>query len=162
LEDFVGEYTEQIEKLTKENEHLKDQIVRKTAEMDNILKRSIKEKNDLIVYANMGLLTKFLPLMDDFAKAIDAGSKNQDYESLFTGIQMIYKKAEKTFEEAGVKKIEIEPGTKFNVELHEAIMQMPSENIEEGNILQVAQDGFMLRDRVLRHAKVIISSGKAE
>lgn len=162
FEDFVSEYTEQIEKLTKENEQLKDQMIRKTAEMDNILKRSIKEKNELIEYGNMMLLNKFLPLMDDFTKAIEVGSKNQDYEALFTGIQMIFKKAEKTFEEAGVKKMEIEPGTKFDVHLHEALLQMPSEEIEEGCIVQIAQDGFMLRDRVLRHAKVVTSAGKAE
>jgi len=155
----IEEGVDELEKLKKENEMLKDLLARKSAELDNFIKRTLKEKNELIDYANQSLLLKFLPLLDDFAKALEAGKKGSDCASLLKGIEMIYDKAIKTFSEAGVKRMEINPGDDFNVELHEALMQMPSEEYAEGKIVQVAEDGYLLKDRVLRHAKVLISSG---
>ena len=156
----ASEGTNDISKLEKEVERFKELAARKTAELDNMMKRTLKEKNDLIEFGNAGLFNRLLPLMDDFSKAIATAKDSKDYDSLLKGFEMIFQKAQKTFEEAGVKKMEINPGDEFDVEYHEALMQIPDENIEEGKIAQVAQDGYMLKDRVLRHAKVVTSSGK--
>jgi molecular chaperone GrpE len=148
--------------LEKEKEELKEQVMRKTAEIDNMRRRSLREKNDLIEYANEGIFQKLIPLIDDFTKAIESGQKSEDYNSLLQGIELIYQKTMKTFSDAGVKKMVINTGDKFDVDFHEALLQMPSKEINEGGILQVAQDGYMLYDKVLRHAKVITSAGSQD
>jgi len=157
IEEKVKKSEQEILKM--ENEKLKDLLARKSAELDNFIKRTVKEKNDLIEYANESLLKRFLPLLDDFKKALDAAKNSKDYDSLLKGIEMIYEKTLKTFKDTGVKKIEINPGDDFDVNLHEALMQMPSDKFDEGKIVQIAEDGYMLKDKVLRHAKVITSSG---
>lgn len=153
---------DKLSDLEKERDDLKEQVLRIAAELDNMRRRSLKEKNELIDYANHRLLNNLLPIIDDFDKALASAGKNNDCNSLLQGIELIYNKAVKTFEQEGVKKMEIKPGDKFNVDLHEAMLSMPSQDIESDDIIEVVQDGYMLRDKVLRHAKVITSSGKPE
>ncbi len=169
-EQEVQEKAETVEKteesiiatLEKERNLLKDNLLRTTAELENMRRRVLKEKNELIQYANHSLLQKLLPLMDDFENAIKSGKSSDDYQSLMQGIELIYNKAVKIFEESGVKKLEIKEGDPFNVDYHEAILKMPSESIEEDGIINVAENGYMYHDKVLRHAKVITSAGKQD
>ncbi len=158
----IEELKSKIKSLENEKEELKDQVMRKTAEMDNMRRRSLKEKNELIDYANQGLLLKLLPLLDDFTKAIESGKSNHDYESVMQGIEMIYQKMQKVFEESGVKQMEDANGKPFDVDYHEAMMLMPSDDVDEGDVIQVIEPGYMFYDKVLRHAKVITSSGKTQ
>ena len=151
-----------IASLEKERDELKDAVLRKTAELENMRRRVLKEKNELIQYANQSLFQKLLPLMDDFENAIKSGKTSQDFNSLMQGIEMIYNKAVKIFEESGVKKLDIKEGEPFNVEYHEAILKMPSENFEEDAIISVAENGYIYHDKILRHAKVITSAGKSQ
>jgi molecular chaperone GrpE len=160
FENKESELIEKIAVLEKEKEELKEQSLRKTAELDNMRRRSLKEKNEMIDYANQSLLQKMLPLVDDFSKALISGKSSQDHNSLLQGIDMIYQKLIKTFADSGVKKMEIKTGDLFDVNFHEALLQMPAPDIAEGCIVQVAQDGYMLLDKVLRHAKVVTSSGQ--
>ena len=148
--------------LEKERDDLKEKVLRIAAELDNMRRRSLKEKNELIDYANQRLLNNLLPLIDDFDKAIAACKQNTDCDSLLQGLELIYSKTVKTFEQEGVKKMEINTGNKFNVDFHEALLSMPSQDFENDAIIEVVQDGYMLRDKVLRHAKVITSSGQTE
>lgn len=150
-----------IQEIEKKIEEYKEQALRKAAELENIRRRSMREKQDLIEFANEGLLRKMLELMDDINSAIEAGKKTEDAKSLLTGVEMIQQKARKLFEENGVKKMEISVGDEFDVEFHEAMMHIPSE-IDEGHIVQVLQPGYMMHDRVLRHARVITSAGKQQ
>ncbi|MFA6570587.1 MAG: nucleotide exchange factor GrpE [Bacteroidota bacterium] len=156
--------TENIEKiltqLEKERDEFRDKALRITAEMENFRKRTLKEKQDLVEYANEHLLLKFLPLLDDMFAALDAGKQKTDYESLITGFELIMQKTLKMFENAGVKPMEDAVGKPFDVNLQEAIMHIPSE-LPEGCVVQVVQPGFMIRDKVLRHAKVITSAGQS-
>lgn len=141
---------------------LKEQILRKTAEIENMRRRVLKEKNELIEYSNNILFSKLLPIIDDFEKAINAGKaivNNDNNKSFLHGFELIYNKLKKIFNESGVKKMDINPGDDFNVDYHEALLQMPSDDFEEGKIIEVAEDGYLFNDRVLRHAKVITSSG---
>jgi|YNPMSStandDraft_1061717.scaffolds.fasta_scaffold00310_2 molecular chaperone GrpE len=149
----------EIEELKKERDFLKDQLVRKVAEIENQRKRHLKEKQELIEYANEQLLSKMIELLDYFEQAVDASNKTTDIESLRTGLEMLYQKAVKLFEEHGVKKMDDPTGKPFDVNLHDAIMAMNSD-LEEGTVLQVAQPGYYLKDKVLRHAKVITSNGQ--
>ena len=150
---------EMLQKLTSEKNELKEQLLRQMAELDNFRRRTIKEKEELREYANHNLLLKFLPILDDLHAALEAGSKNSgDAESFKKGVEMIVHKADKIFEEAGVKPIEEGVGQSFNVELHEALAQAPSE-LPEGQIIQEVQRGYFFKDKVLRHTKVITSAG---
>jgi molecular chaperone GrpE len=152
-----------VEKSTEEGiAELKEQILRKTAEIENMRRRVLKEKNELIEYSNQILFSKLLPIIDDFEKAINAGNatvNNDNNKSFLHGFELIYNKLKKIFNESGVKKMEINPGDDFNVDYHEAILQMPSDDFEEGKIIEVAENGYLFNDRVLRHAKIITSSG---
>lgn len=148
-----------IARLTKERDDLREQLVRQVAELDNYRRRSLKEKDELREYANQHLLLKMLPIIDDLHAALDVATKStHDAAGFQKGVEMIYHKAVKIFEEAGVRIIEDAIGQPFNVEVHEALAQLPSD-MPEGHVSQLVQRGYYLRDKVLRHAKVITSAG---
>ena len=148
-----------IEELKQENTALKDKLIRKTAELDNVIKRCEKEKLDMISYANEKLLLKLLDLVDDMDKAVEAGKESHNPDTILTGVEMIYEKAKKLLEDEGVKAIESHVGKPFDVNFHDAMVSMPSEH-PEGTVVQEIQKGYTLRDKVLRHSKVITSSGE--
>jgi molecular chaperone GrpE len=150
---------DRIQQLEKESEDYKEQLMRKAAEFENFRRRSIREKQDMIDYANERLLFNMLPLLDDMEKAIDSGKISADKDSLLTGLEMIMQKANKIFDESGVKQIDSFVGKPFDVNYHEALMQIPSE-FPEGYVVQEVQKGYMIRDKVLRHSKVITSAGE--
>ncbi len=158
--DIINELTSRIEKAEKERDEVKDQLMRSYAELENFRRRSLKEKQELIDFANERLLFKMLATLDDIGNAIDAGKKTDDYEALLKGIELIQQKALRLFEEAGVKPMEDSTGKPFDFNLHEAIMMMPSEEIEAEHIINEVQKGYTIHDKVLRHAKVVTSSGK--
>jgi molecular chaperone GrpE len=143
----------------REREELKDQLKRVAAELDNVRRRSIREKREIIDYANERLLFNLLPLLDDMEAALEAGKQKPDYDSLLKGIEMIYMKAKKLFEDAGVKPMEDPVGKPFDVNYHEAVMQMSSE-FPVDTIVNIAQPGYLIHDKVLRHARVVTSSGE--
>ena len=100
-----------------------------------------------------------MEILDDIGAAVSSGKSSKDFDSLLSGVEMIYKKAIKIFEEAGVKPMDDPAGKEFDVDFHEALMSAPSEETPEGSVLQTIQKGYMYRDKVLRHAKVIASAG---
>jgi molecular chaperone GrpE len=153
---------DQMNELGKERDELKDALVRKVAELENLRKRSIREKQEMIEYANERLLFRFLELLDDMSNAVDAGKKSDDYATLLQGLEMIHSKAVKFFEDNGVKRMEDAVGKEFNVDYHEAMMHTPHPEIGEGCVVQVIQPGYMMHEKVLRHARVITSAGKPQ
>ncbi len=160
-DNIYEELFEKIKQLEAERDDLKDQLIRKAAEFENLRRRTIKEKQELIDYANEKLITNLLPLLDDFSKALDAANSNSDNESLRQGIEMIYQNTKKVLSEVGLKQMESSIGKAFNVDFHDALMSMPSE-FPEGYVVQEFQPGYMLKDKVIRHAKVVISSGEPQ
>ena len=149
-----------IDDLENQVESLKDQLLRKTAEMENLRRRTQKEKEELVKYANERLIMNLLDIPDDLTNALQAAKQeNSDKESVVQGIEMIYNKAFRLFENAGLKPLQTD---EFDVELHEALMQQPSDEIPEGCIIAIVQPGYILNDKVIRHAKVVTSSGSAE
>lgn len=160
-DNIYEELYEKIKQLEAERDELKDQLIRKAAEFENLKRRTIKEKQELIDFANERLILNLLPLLDDFSKALDAANSNSDYNSLHQGIEMIYQNAKKVLSEAGLTQMESSIGKPFNVDFHDALMSMPSE-LPEGYVVQEYQPGYMLKDKVIRHAKVVISSGEPQ
>lgn len=147
-----------IERLLAEVEEWKDLAHRRSAEIANIQRRTQQERQDLMAYASEHMITKMLPVLDDLHAAVDAARKSSESSALKTGIEMIYGKALKIFEDAGVIHIEAGPGELFNVEFHEALMHTPSDQ-PEGHVVQNVQRGYLLHEKVIRHAKVITSAG---
>ncbi|MFP4368546.1 MAG: nucleotide exchange factor GrpE [Candidatus Kapaibacterium sp.] len=156
-----AELEERVQRLEQEKEDLKDQLIRKAAELENIRRRSLKEKQEMMEYGNEKLLMKMLELLDDINNALEAGRKGKDYDALLQGVELINNKAKKLFEDSGVKPMEDPAGKPFDVDYHEAMMHIPSE-VPEGHVVQEVQKGYMIKDKVLRHAKVITSAGKPE
>jgi molecular chaperone GrpE len=150
-----------IDSLQKENAELKDKLIRKTAELDNVIKRCEKEKLNMIDYANEKLIIKLLELVDDLDNAVESGKKSHDPETILTGVEMIHQKAMKLLEDEGVKPLDSAEGKPFDVNLHDAMVSMPSEQ-PEGTVIQEIQKGYTLRDKVIRHSKVVTSSGEAD
>jgi molecular chaperone GrpE len=160
-DNIYEELFERIKQLEEERDDLKDQLIRKAAEFENLKRRTIKEKQELIDFANERLISNLLPLLDDFSKALDAANSNSDYNSLRQGIEMIYQNAKKVLSETGLTQMESSVGKPFNVDFHDALMSMPSE-LPEGYVIQEYQPGYKLKDKVIRHAKVVISSGEPQ
>ena len=136
------------------NRHL-----RLMAEFDNFRRRSAKEQLDLIETANGKLLEKLSEVQDNFERAFAAENKAQDLEAFEKGMQMIYNQFAKVLTDAGLEQID-PTGNEFDPNLHEALMQQPSETIPEGHVVTVFQKGYKLKNKILKTAKVIVSSGK--
>ncbi|MBM4150198.1 MAG: nucleotide exchange factor GrpE [Ignavibacteria bacterium] len=151
-----------MESIILERDDFRDQLLRKSAEFENYRRRTMKEKQDLIDFANEHLILKMLPFVDDLHTALEAAKQSTDPEGFLKGVEMIYAKAIKIFEEAGVSPIEIAPGDPFNVEVHEALAHMPSHDAPEGHILHEIQRGYTLREKVIRHTKVVTSAGSPD
>ena len=136
------------------NRHL-----RLMAEFENFRRRSAKEQLDLIETANGKLLEKLSEVQDNFERAFAAENKAQDLEAFEKGMQMIYNQFAKVLTDAGLEQID-PTGKEFDPNLHEALMQQPSETIPEGHVVTVFQKGYKLKNKILKTAKVIVSSGK--
>ena len=136
------------------NRHL-----RLMAEFDNFRRRSAKEQLELIETANGKLLEKLSEVQDNFERAFAAENKAQDLEAFEKGMQMIYNQFAKVLTDAGLEQID-PTGNEFDPNLHEALMQQPSETIPEGHVVTVFQKGYKLKNKILKTAKVIVSSGK--
>lgn len=143
-----------VEKLKQENEKLKDQLLRQMAEFDNYKKRTLKEKAELILNGGERTVVAILPVLDDFERAL--ADKSEDPKAIKEGVQMIYHKFIKSLETLGVKKIETE-GKDFDVDFHEAVAMVPGMGDDKkGKVIDCMQTGYMMNERVIRHAKVAV------
>lgn len=158
LRKELEELKSRVQQLEKEKSELYDQLLRKAAEFENFRRRTQKEKEELIKFGNEKLLFEFLSLLDDLGNAVNSAKNNSDFSSLASGLELILNKAKKLFEQAGVTEIENPVGKPFDVDYHEALMTVPSE-LPEGYVVQELQKGYKFFEKVLRHTKVITSSG---
>lgn len=152
---------EKIAALEKENADLKDQLLRRAADFDNYRKRMMKEKQDTYDYANAGLLADLLDSLDNFDRTIDAAKDAKDAKSIADGIKMINKGLVKMLEDkyglVGYGK----EGDEFNPDEHEAIGRMEDEKAKKETLAQVYLKGYKLKEKVIRHAKVMVCIPKA-
>ena len=137
-----------------------DKYVRLYAEFDNFRRRTSQEKVAMRDVANEAVIRSFLPILDDFERALaTTAAGNTSADAIQEGIQLIYDKCRRWLQQAAVTSMEIDVGADFDAELHEAIMQTPVEDKAlQGKVIEVVEKGYHLRDKVLRVAKVIIGS----
>ncbi len=136
-----------------------DRNLRLMAEFENFRRRNAKEQLELIETANGKLLEKFSEVQDNFERAFAAENKAKNLEAFEKGMQMIYNQFAKVLTDAGLEQID-PTGKEFDPNLHEALMQQPSDTIPEGHVVTVFQKGYKLKNKILKTAKVIVSSGK--
>ena len=145
---------EQLEAAKKEVEQYKDEYLRAVAEFDNYRKRTLKEKAELLLNGSEKAVCAFLPILDDFERAI--ADKTEDVNAIKEGVQIIFNKFNKPLESLGVRKIETE-GKDFDVDFHEAVAMVPGMGDDKkGKVIDCVQTGYQLNDKVIRHAKVAV------
>ncbi|WP_305300611.1 nucleotide exchange factor GrpE [Muribaculum intestinale] len=126
------------------------------ADFDNFRKRMMREKSELLKNAGEKVLAGLLPIVDDFERGLAAAAAAKDADAVLQGMDLIYQKLVKYLESQGVKAME-STGADFDPELHEAIASIPAPSPElKGKVLDTTQKGYMLNDKVLRHAKVAV------
>ncbi len=150
LENQLVDLQAQVEKEKKEYLFL-------AAEFDNYRKRTLKEKAQIIKNGGENVLKGLLPIVDDFERGLKAAESDSDAKSVLEGMTLIYNKLIKYLESMGVKEMN-STGEPFNSDLHEAIAQVPAPSEDmKGKVLDTVQKGYMLNDKVLRHAKVAVA-----
>jgi len=148
----------ETDKLQRELDDYKDRLVRKIAEFDNYKKRTENEQSNLIRYSGESFVKRILPFVDDFERVVKyINSENVELSSVKEGINLVHDKLFKLFDEQGINKIEA-VGKPFDVHYHEAIMQRSENGVEPLTVLEEIETGYIYKDRVLRHSKVIVSS----
>ena len=138
-------------------EEQKDKYLRLSAEFDNYRKRTLKEKAELIKNGAEKTMIAILPVLDDFERALKNMEASEEAQAMKEGVELIFSKFQKALAQEGLQKIETE-GREFDVDFHEAIalIPAPSEDLK-GKILDCVQTGYMLNDKVIRHAKVAVA-----
>lgn len=135
---------------------LQDKYLRLSAEFDNYRKRTLKEKMDISKYAGEDILTMILPFMDDFERALKAMEESTDCKSIREGIDLIYGKFSEFLKQQGVREIEA-MNIPFNVDLHDAVAKVPvPEEENKGKVVDVVLKGYYLKDKIIRHSKVVV------
>lgn len=147
--------TNEATKALAELEAAKDKYIRLYSEFENFRRRTAKEKLEMSLAANEQVIKSLLPVVDDFERA-EKAIQNKDNKDI-EGYVLIHNKFKKVLEQFGVKTMDIGSGSDFNADLHEAITQVPSpsENLK-GKIVDVVEKGYLLNDKVIRFAKVVI------
>ncbi|MFB6363024.1 nucleotide exchange factor GrpE [Paenibacillus elgii] len=147
----------EVEELKKQAEENHQRFLRAQADFDNFRRRTQKEKEEFAKYASFKLIEQLLPVVDNFDRALAASKDSSDYEALTKGIDMIFRQLEQVLTSEGLQKMEA-VGQPFNPEYHQAIMQVESDEYEEGIVAEEVQKGYLLKDKVIRPAMVKVSS----
>ena len=161
LNEEIKQANLKIEKLEKEATDFKDKLLRKAAEFENYKRRTENDQMNLLKYAAESFIIKLLPVVDDFERSLQHIDSAQDVDSLKLGIKLVYEKLIKVLDEQGVKKIET-IGKPFDVHYHEAILQRPADGVEPHTVLDEVEKGYLYKDKVIRHTKVIVSTDTTE
>ena len=138
----------------------KDLAYRNAAELDNFRKRAAREAQETRAYANADLLRSILPVLDNFEMGLEAARAESETSMIFMGMSMVQRQLADFLRDMGVQEVEA-LGRAFDPNLHDAVAQESSADVAEGIVLRVTRRGYKLKDRLLRAASVVVSSGTA-
>jgi molecular chaperone GrpE len=133
-----------------------DKLLRKAAEFENYKRRTENDQFNLINYAAESFIVKLLPIVDDFERSMEHIDDIDNNTAVKEGIKLVYEKLLKLLNEQGVKKMQAK-GEPFNVDFHDALMQRKDDSVPSHTVLEEVESGYLYRDKVIRHAKVIVS-----
>jgi molecular chaperone GrpE len=153
----------EIEKLKKQNDEYRDALLRKMAEFENYKKRTETEFENIYKYSSEKVIKKLLPVIDDFNRSVSSIEKGEtkDFDMLKTGFIAIKEKFLKILEKEGIKEIDV-LNSEFDVNLCDALLQVPKDDVKPNTVVEVVEKGYYFKDKVIRHAKVIVSSENKE
>ena len=146
--------------LEKQVAELRDALLRKVAEFENYKRRNENDQLNLLKYAAEPFIRNILPVFDDLERSLSHIDEEGKYESTKKGLQLVFEKFAKVLEGQGIKRIDAK-GKPFDVEHHEALMQQPAPGVDPHTVLEVLEPGYLYKDKVIRHAKVIVSAETA-
>lgn len=152
----ASETEEKIKQMEMQVSEWQDKFLRKVAEFENYKRRTENDQLNLLKYAAESFITKLLPVIDDFERSLLHIEDTKNSSQIVEGIKLVYSKLLKTVEDQGVKRIEC-IGQPFDVNYHEAVMQMKNDSVPPHTVIEEIQSGYIYKDRVIRHAKVIVS-----
>jgi len=134
---------------------LEDTLLRKAAEFENYKRRTENDQLNLFKYAAESFILKILPVYDDLGRSVSHLSESNT-NSLKEGLKLVYDKFTKILDEQGVEKLDVK-GKEFDVEFHEALMQQSSNEVAANTVLEEIEAGYIYKDKVIKHAKVVVS-----
>ena len=147
---------EKLAQAEAEITELKDKSLRQAADFANFRKHSMATHTELILNGGKKVLESLLPILDDMERAEANLAKSEEVETLREGLSLIFQKLQRTLEQQGLKKMETKEA-QFDTDYHEAVALFPTEDEQQKNhIIDCVQTGYMLNDKVLRHAKVVV------
>jgi len=150
------DYKKEYEQAVAENQELKEQLLRKAAEFDNFRKRVQAEKEEIHDITIAHIIEKILPFLDELDLVIEKSREEQDFQSLLQGVEMVQKNVFKILTGLGLKPMD-SVGEPFDPEKHHAMMQQEADDAEPDTVVNELKKGYMVNDRVVRHAEVIVS-----
>ena len=153
VEGELQAVTADRDKLAAEKADIYDRLLRKQAEFDNFRKRVERDRSDFLQFAGMDLVRELLPVIDDFERALKVQSTDQNYTR---GIELIYQRLSDILKKMGVEPIEA-AGRKFDPNLHEAVVRVPTEEVEDETVLEELQRGYNFKGKLLRPAMVKVA-----
>ncbi|HKT44130.1 MAG TPA: nucleotide exchange factor GrpE [Gaiellaceae bacterium] len=151
---MTDEHVEQEQQQPQEEQEVDDRLLRLAADFDNYKKRAARERAEYVALANERLLKELLPILDDLERALNAAELHEEAQ-LEDGVRLVHRSLASLLEKQGVK--EIATDGKFDPHVHEALLAQPSEEAEQGDVIDVIQKGYTLGDRVVRPARVIVA-----
>ena len=154
--DAAEKSESKIAELEAQVKEWQDKLLRKAAEFENYKRRTENDQFNLINYAAESFIVKLLPVVDDFERSMEHIDDIDNNKSVKDGIKLVYEKLLKLLNEQGVKKMQTK-GEPFNVDYHDALMQRKDESVPPHTVLEEVESGYLYRDKVIRHAKVIVS-----
>lgn len=157
-EKEIADYQSTIANLEKELEKTREGMLRKAAEFENLKRRTQKEKSHIFEDARADAISRFLPIREDLKRTLDASKGREIDQGFLEGVELVLANFERVLQEYNVEPIE-ETGVPFDVDKHDAMLSQPAEDdsVESNTVIQVLEPGYKIGDRVIKHAKVIVS-----
>ena len=155
------EQPDEVEIIKNEVSFYKDALIRKAAEFENFKKRSDVEISNYIKYASESLIKSLLPVYDDLTRSLESVEKGEtkDFETLKQGTQLVTDKFKNTLTNEGLAELDI-LGKEFDVNICDALLQVPRDDVAPHTVIEVVEKGYKLKDKVIKFAKVIVSTEK--
>lgn len=151
---------ESVDALKAQIESANDKYIRLMAEFDNYKRRTSREYDRMVELANESLMRDIIEVRENFERALNAGAAKNDYVSFYDGMKLIFNKLDENLQKNGLESF-ADAGDVFDPEIHDALMKAPNEEFGDDMVCEIFEKGYRLRGRVIKHARVVVSSGPA-
>ncbi len=154
---MAAELQQKLEQAQATADMCRDQLLRKAAEFENYKRRVEIDQMNFVRTANESLIGLLLPILDDLSRSLKSGKEQKNFDAFYKGVELIQSKFIQILEGQGLSAFD-SVGKPFDVDLHDALLQVPREDVPPGTVVEEVERGYKLYDRVLRHAKVVVSA----